>query len=349
MVAKTFHVKRAERSAGRCRRYAAIRSTRSFFRGLAPTAKCFRRCAAGLMVRHLESVGLRPRLNAFAAARLRSISLLLCLCSCLWLAGCGSSEQAASSGKDATARADQPEVMLLIAASTAEPVEEIAELFRQARQVRVKISAGSSSGLAQQIIAGAPADIFLSANETWASAIRETIQEQGMAVESGVLLANRLVLIVPRGNPADVSSPEDLNSKRVERIALAGENVPAGIYADQALRALGLRDALVGSGKIVRGHNVRIALGYVAQEEADAGIGYATDARLSDRVEVVFTFPVATHDPIRYPALLLKRERANPVAAEFFEFLFTEQAGDVFRKYGFARTGAAPTPNTRSR
>ncbi|MBW3600239.1 MAG: molybdate ABC transporter substrate-binding protein [Planctomycetes bacterium] len=221
--------------------------------------------------------------------------------------------------------------MVLAAASTTDAVKEVARLFEERRGVEVKVSTGPSSGLAQQIIAGAPADVFLSANEQWG----RTIEEEGLAALSKPLLANRLVLVVPRGNPAGVASPADLRSEAVERIALAGEHVPAGIYADDALRALDLREELAAAGKIVRGHDVRVALTYVEQAEVEAGIVYSTDAKRTDRVEAAYVFPPEAGDPIRYPALLINRKDASPAAAQFFEFLFSEHAAGVFQKHGF--------------
>lgn len=275
---------------------------------------------------------------------------------CLVAAGCGMPVVPASPNHVATAPSStvQPtaarpavssgreEVMLLAAASTANAVAEIAQMFEHTQRIKVNISTGSSSGLAQQIIAGAPADVFLSANEQWGAAI----VEKGRAEQVRPLLSNRLVLIVPRGNPARVNSLADLPSDRVHRIAMAGESVPAGIYADQALQNVGLHEALWNTGKIVRGHDVRIALGYVEQAEADAGIVYETDAHLTDRVEIVFAFPAETHEPIRYPALLLKRDEPRAAAALFFKFLTSERAGAVFRKYGFVCNSAGtPTIN----
>ncbi|MBI1314685.1 molybdate ABC transporter substrate-binding protein [bacterium] len=284
----------------------------------------------------------------------RTLSRHIVLLMCLLLAGCGPSastnseagnpsaggnEATNASSTDTAARQESTpsrHVTLLAAASTTEAIEEIARLFEKSHGVPIKVSTGPSSGLAQQIIAGAPADVFISANEQWGHAI----EEQGLAVERQPLLANRIVLIVPKGNPAQVSTPDDLKSASVKRIALAGERVPAGIYADQALQNLSLLQPLTESGKVVRGHDVRVTLGYVEQGEAEAGVVYSTDAKLSERVEVVYTFPAETHEPVRYPALLLKHEGISPAAKEFFEFLFSDQAGDVFEKYGFARVAS---------
>lgn len=224
-------------------------------------------------------------------------------------------------------------VTVLAAASTTNAIQEVAGRFEEAHPgITIEISTGPSNGLAQQILAGAPADVFLSANVKWA----ERVAEEGLAVEQVDLLRNRMVLIVPRGNPAGVSGPEDLESPRLTRLAIAGENVPAGIYAEQALAHLNLLDRLRTSGKLARGSDVRVTLVYVERGEAEAGVVYATDARISEQVEVVFEFDPDTYDAVIYPVVLLKRAAGRPAARSFFEFLREPGARQVFARHGFA-------------
>lgn len=230
-------------------------------------------------------------------------------------------------------------VMLLAAASTTDAVKEIADRFEESRGTRVTISIGSSSGLARQILAGAPANIFLSANEKWSA----VVQQQADVARSKPLLTNQLVLIVPRGNPAGVMGPADLTSDRVRRVALAGDQVPAGIYADQALDSLGLRDELSEAQKIVRGQDVRATLSYVVRGEAEAGIVYATDAGLSEQVDTVWTFAQESHAPIVYPCLLMRRDMEHEAAEGFYAFLFSAEASEVFRRYGFGPVSSEPS------
>jgi molybdate transport system substrate-binding protein len=232
---------------------------------------------------------------------------------------------------------------MLAAASTKDAVEEVAASFQKQTGTRVLVSTGPSNALAAQIAAGAPADLFLSANEKWA----EHIQGQGLAVEVTPLLTNGLALIVPRNNPGQVSSPTNLAARRVKRVALAGENVPAGIYAEQALRDLGVYDLLVGANKIVRGQDVRITLGYVARGEAEAGIVYDTDARIDANVIVVDRFNPKSYDPIVYPLVLIKRERSGAAARKLYEHFRSPEAAKIFEKYGFqSLMGATPSGGT---
>ena len=118
-------------------------------------------------------------------------------------------------------------VLFSAAASTKDVMEELAKKFSV--DGKVKINPGPSNGLATQILAGAPADLFLSASPQWA----DEIVKANQAAESVRLLTNRLVLVVPKGNPGQVHEPKDLLSPSVTKIASAGEEVPAGKYADQ--------------------------------------------------------------------------------------------------------------------
>lgn len=227
-------------------------------------------------------------------------------------------------------------LLLLAAASTKDVVEELAAGFEKQTGTRVRISAGPSNTLATQIASGAPADLFLSANEKWA----KYLEEQDLAEATTGLLTNHLALIVPRNNPAQLNSPTDLARPRVKRVALAGENVPAGIYAEQALRALAIFELLADANKIVRGQDVRITLSYVARGEAEAGVVYDTDARIERNVTVVDRFDPKTYDRIVYPLVLVKREPPNPAARKLYAFMQSAEAAAVFEKFGFQRLQA---------
>ena len=209
---------------------------------------------------------------------------------------------------------------------------------KQNAHIAVQISTGPSNGLAQQILAGAPADVFLSASRQWATAITEA----GLASETVELLTNRMVLIVPKGNPAGVQEPSDLASARVTRVAIAGENVPAGTYAEQALRNLKLLDLLQQSNKLARGSDVRVTLAYVERAEAEAGIVYATDARVSQQVEVVKELDPRSYDPVVYPVVLLKRIPERDAPRGFFDFLQSAKARAVFDHFGFTPLVSQP-------
>jgi molybdate transport system substrate-binding protein len=233
-------------------------------------------------------------------------------------------------------RADES-VTALVASSTKDAIGEIAKAFEADTGIDVNISPGASNALAQQIIHGAPADVFVSASPEWMDAVAR----EGLVSESHPLAGNQLVVIVPKDTKTNIASPGDLLNSDVKRIALAGESVPAGKYAEQALRFHDVFDILVP--KIVRGTDVRSAMAYAERGEVDAGIVYATDARLTGNVRVAYTFDEESHDPILYPAALL-RDGANKEAAKrFYAYLRSEAAGEIFAQYGFAAAREGPT------
>jgi molybdate transport system substrate-binding protein len=233
--------------------------------------------------------------------------------------------------RGAEAPATPAPVIAFVAASTKEAVSEVASGFTREHHAEVKINADDSSKLAVQIAESAPAHLYLSANEKWA----DFVAQKGLAEQTTPLLGNTLVIVTPRGNPAHVRSAADLATGSVKRLAVAGPTVPAGIYARQALRKLNVWDALEAGKRVVASENVRVTLTYVERGEVDAGIVYATDARISAAVEVVYTFPADTHDPIRYPLVLLRAGAASPSACAFFDYLKSRAAKDVFAKHGF--------------
>ena len=178
----------------------------------------------------------------------------------LTLAGCGS-RPAATSVKGESAAA----VVVLTAASAQEAIGEVARNFRSETGIDVRIVADDSAKLAQMIVNGVPADLFLSASPKWT----EQLDEKGLLARHVPLVGNRLVLVVPAGKAASVSGPEDLLTSRVTRLALGEPNVPAGMYARQALGKLGLLEQLERQHKIVSGNNVRVTLAYAERSEVD--------------------------------------------------------------------------------
>jgi molybdate transport system substrate-binding protein len=128
-----------------------------------------------------------------------------------------------------------------------------------------------------------------------------------------------------------------LLSDKVLKVALAGNSVPAGMYADQALGKLELLAPLAEASKIVRGQDVRTALSYVERGEAEAGIVYTTDLRAATGVTSVYEFDAALHDPIVYVLVRLKRSEPNPAADEFYRYLQSAESDSVYARFGFTR------------
>lgn len=226
--------------------------------------------------------------------------------------------------------------MVLAAASLQEALEEVADSWQAQGHARPILSFAGTSSLARQVEAGAPADIFVSADAKWMDWLeeRELIRPQSRID----LLTNRLVLASGDGNAAVWQTGQPLPALiGNNRIAVADtQAVPAGRYARAALEAIGAWDAL--QGQLVRTENVRAALALVERGEVRFGIVYATDALASEWVEVAGQFPAESHPPIVYPAALLAGS-SNADAAGFLTFLQSAEANATFRSYGF---GIAP-------
>lgn len=220
-------------------------------------------------------------------------------------------------------------MVFFAAASTQDAVREICNRFEARDQVPVTLNFAASSILAQQILAGAGSDLFLSANVRWV----EEVMTQGLGSRRRNLLGNRLVIIAPAGSGLQLRKPSDLLDPRISRLSLADpEGVPAGIYARQALQRLDLWQPL--QSKVVRGSDVRQALFFVEQGEAEAGIVYSTDLRLSQAVRPILDLDPAPGRPIVYPLVLARSPGA--AAKRLFDYLLSVESLDVFRRYGFS-------------
>lgn len=228
------------------------------------------------------------------------------------------------------------ELTVFAAASLGEAFGEIGERFRRAGGQPMRFAFASSSTLARQIDAGAPAGVFVSADTQWMDWLA---QRRLIAAETRVAVAgNRLVFIAPadRAQPLRVQAPLDLAPVVGDgRIAVGDPaHVPAGRYARQALVAL--RAWSFAEPRLVRADSVRAALALVERGEVPLGLVYATDAGLASRVRVVAVVPPDAHAPIVYPAAVVARGD-SPAARAFVRFLGTPEAQDVLRRHGFTR------------
>lgn len=216
--------------------------------------------------------------------------------------------------------------VVLAASSLQGALEEVGKAWAAEGQAAPVLSFAASSALARQVEQGAPADVFVSADEEW----MDTLESQNLlrAGSRGDVLTNRLVLVTKTGGT--VRSLADLADGK---LALADPGaVPAGKYAKAALESLGQWTMV--EDKVVPAENVRAALALVERGEAALGIVYATDAIASDKVEVLETFPEASHPSIRYPAAVLAGS-THPDAAAFRAFLGSDEAGRIFARHGF--------------
>lgn len=225
--------------------------------------------------------------------------------------------------------------VVLAAASLQESLTEAADAWAAQGHARPVLSFAASSALARQAIAGAPADLFLSADEEWMDAVAKAgLLRRGTRT---TLLGNRLVLIAPAASKLRLTPARGFPLARAlgdGRLALADPAaVPAGKYAKAALTYLGVWRGV--AAKVAPAENVRAAMALVERGAAPLGIVYATDAKASRAVRVVGTFPAASHPPIRYPVAMLKASRHKD-AAGFRAFLSSKRARAIFARHGFS-------------
>ncbi|MCC6465493.1 MAG: molybdate ABC transporter substrate-binding protein, partial [Planctomycetes bacterium] len=223
-------------------------------------------------------------------ARLLPLLAMLVLCSC--------------------SRQPGTEIRVFAAAALADAVPRVDSAWAGGA---VKASFGASSDLARQVKEGAPADLFVSADRAWAD---EVVRAGRASGEPVAVAATRLVCVAPPESELSAKSAPELTAPGVRRIAVAGESVPAGRYAREALGDMGLLEVL--NPKLVGQPDVRAVLRAVASGEVDAGIVYAGDLRAA-KVKLLFEFDPTTHSPVRFWAVVLKD--ARPGTDELLAFL----------------------------
>ena len=226
------------------------------------------------------------------------------------------------------------DLTVFAAASLKEALDQQVGRFEAETGVRIVVSYGGSNALAKQIEAGAPADVFLSADTDWADYLDQRhLLRSGSRID---LLRNRLVLIAPADTITSFSIRPGFAlaaALGTGRLAMANpDSVPAGKYGKAALSALGVWSGV--ESHLARTDNVRAALMLVARGEAPLGIVYATDAMAEPRVRVAGTFPEDTHPPIVYPIAVVASSRA-PSAQRFVDSLSSPAGRAVWVRHGF--------------
>jgi molybdate transport system substrate-binding protein len=226
------------------------------------------------------------------------------------------------------------------AISLKEAISDVAKQFTADTGDQVSLNFGASGLLAAQIEQGAPVDLFVSAG---APQVDKLIKD-GLADPASrtAVVTNTLVLIVPHGSPNPPAKFEDLTDPRFTKIAIGDpKTVPAGQYAMQTLTFLHLEEPL--AARLVMGVNVRQVLLYVSRGEVQAGVVYATDAaEAGSTVDVAATAPENSHDPIIYPAVILKAGKTEE-AARFLKYLQSDKARSILTAHGFG----VPAPTTQ--
>lgn len=222
------------------------------------------------------------------------------------------------------------EIRLSVAASLADAMNEICADYAKLRpETNCLANFGASGTLAKQIAAGAPADLFISANEQWMDYL---FAEKRLAAETVKPLAvNRLVFVGPKGRASSLAGLANLR-----RIAIGSpKSVPAGQYAEEAMKKAGVYEQLAAKGSLVMTQDVRQALVYAERGEVDGAFVYRTDARMARQAVILFEVPKVYHSPITYPMALTISGHAHPEAQAFFSYLQSAEAGKVLTKFGF--------------
>ncbi|EGQ8246379.1 TPA: molybdate ABC transporter substrate-binding protein [Vibrio parahaemolyticus] len=219
------------------------------------------------------------------------------------------------------------------ASSMTNAIDEIAQDFKEKYDVTVTPVYGGSSSIARQIINGAPADVFISANTKW----MDYLVDEGVIDSDNVtnLVRNSLVLIAPQSSSLAVFNFADAKAWEAalndSRLALGNPtSVPAGMYAKESLTTLGVWKEI--QTKVAPAKNVRLALALVERGEAPLGVVYKTDAQLTSKVKIVGEFASDTHAAIVYPAAVVNDSTES---RQFFQYLKSEDAKRVFAHYGF--------------
>ncbi len=230
-----------------------------------------------------------------------------------------------------TANADE-KITIFAAASLTNALTDIDAQYEKEKSTKIVHSFAASSTLAKQIENGAPADIFISADTKWMNYLQDKkLIDTNSRKE---FLGNKLVLIAPKGRGFNVKLDKSFDfSKSFDgRLCTGGiDSVPAGIYAKQSLTYLNWWDSV--KARIVGAQDIRGALAFVERGECAAGIVYETDAKVSSKVDVVATFPEESHKPIVYPVAFVTN--AKNMNIDYFNYLQSPVALDVFKKYGF--------------
>jgi molybdate transport system substrate-binding protein len=224
------------------------------------------------------------------------------------------------------------EVVVSAAASLSDALRDVAAKYEKRTGDHVVLNFGASGALALQVKAGAPVDVFFSANGETIDLLAALHLVDDSSRKT--ILTNTLAIVVPAGSGLVVNTPRDLLNPAVRRLAIGQpDSVPAGIYARQYLQKAGIWSLL--ARRIVPTEDVRAALAAVAAGNADAAIVYATDARSSKKVRTALSVPGAAGPRIVYPAVVLKNARNAKGARRFLDYLASREAQQVFARYGF--------------
>ncbi|MBI0580381.1 molybdate ABC transporter substrate-binding protein [Neobacillus cucumis] len=244
----------------------------------------------------------------------------------LSMAGCSTYEQAKKPEKQKKA-----ELTVSAAASLQNALNDIKTAFEKEHpNVIINYNFGASGTLQQQILQGAPVDLFFSAAEDkFDKLVQDGLIEKTKGAD---LVGNELVLVVPKDSKKGINAFEDL--VKADKISIGTpESVPAGQYAKETLEHIHVWKIV--EGKVVYAKDVRQVLTYVETNNVDAGIVYKTDALISPKVKIAAKTKENTHGPIIYPVGVIKNSSHPKEAEQFYNFLQSQESIKILEKYGF--------------
>lgn len=224
------------------------------------------------------------------------------------------------------------EIRISVPASMTDAMKEIVTQFgATGKHAQIVPNYGPSGTLAKQIVEGAPADIFISANQKWMSYLRD---EKKVDQASEKILAANTLVFVGMKNPAVTKLADIVNLKQ---IAIGSpKSVPAGEYAAQAMAKAGIYKQLEEGQKLVMAKDVRQSLTYADRGEADGAFVYKTDALMAEKAVILFEVPQDLYEKVTYPIALTTDGAKDAEAKAFYAFLTGPEAMKVFLKYGFS-------------
>jgi len=261
--------------------------------------------------------------------KIKLITLLLILA--LIMVGCSDNSKDENSTKD-TANSEPIELTISAAVSLTDALHEIKNTYEKEHNVDLTFNFGGSGTLAQQIQQGAPADVFISANQDW----MDTLEKEDQIIDDTRknVTGNSIVLITQQDSKLDYGSFEDISASDIDQIAIGNpESVPAGNYTEQTLKHINIWNEL--ENEFIFAKDVRQVLTYVESGNADTGFVYESDALTSDQIKILATAEPDWHDPITYPGALIADTQHEQEAASFLDYMISDEAQEILKKYGF--------------
>lgn len=224
------------------------------------------------------------------------------------------------------------EIRVSVPASMTDAMKELAAQFAaSSKHAQIVPNYGPSGTLAKQIVEGAPADLFISANQKWMTYLRD---EKKIDQASEKVLAVNTLVFVGAKNPAITKLADIVGLKQ---IAIGSpKSVPAGEYAAQAMEKAGIYKQLEEANKLVMAKDVRQSLTYADRGETDGAFVYKTDALMATQAVILFEVPQDLYDKVTYPIALTADGAKNVEAKAFYDFLTGPEAMKVFLKLGFS-------------